>query len=97
MTTVSLMLRKRITRVYDVDFLVQTTRPFAKWELAESVVFSHATEGEELTKKAGEEGQEETVAETVSSDGKVAGRWIVKWEANGVGKCRQVGNVVRWV
>jgi len=23
------------------------------------------------------------------------GRWIVKWEEGGIGKCRQVGQVVR--
>jgi len=95
MTTLSLTLRKRVTRVYDVDFLVQTTRLFATWELAESLSYPPAKDGEEPMKRAGEVGQEETVAETLSSDGEVLGRWIVKWEENGMGKCRHVGNVIR--
>ena len=94
MTTLSVMLQKRITRVYDVDFLVQTERAFAKWELAEIVLFP-PEDGEKASKKAGDPGQEETVAETLSIDGKVLGRWIVKWEEGGVGKCRQVGRIVR--
>lgn len=95
MITLSLTLRKRITRVYDVDFLVETTRPFATWELAESVSFPPAIDGAEPTKQAGESGREEMIAETVADNGEVLGRWIVKWEENGVGRCRQVGNVIR--
>jgi hypothetical protein len=95
MTTLSLTLRKRITRVYDVDFLVETTRPFAKWELAETVSFPPEKDGAEPTKQAGESGQEELIAETFNGDGEVLGRWIVKWEENGVGRCRQAGNVIR--
>jgi len=95
MTTVSALLRKRITRVYDVDFLVQTNRGFATWELAGMVTFPPSKEGPDATKIAGHPGQEETVAETLAGDGKVLGRWIVKWEESGVGKCRRVGQVVR--
>lgn len=95
MTTLSIFLRRRITRVYDVDFLVQTSRAFAKWELAETVTFCPVTAGAEATRKAGVPGQEETVAETITTDGEVLGRWIVKWEEGGVGKCRQVGKIVR--
>lgn len=96
MTTLSLFLRKRITRVYDVDFLVQTTRPFAKWELAETVSFAPPQDAG-TGRKAGEPGEEETVAETVAADGEVTGRWIVRWEEGGVGHCRKVGSMVRYV
>ena len=95
MITLSIFLRKRITRVYDVDFLVQTDRGFATWELADRVAFAPSKDGAEPVKKAGDPGQEETVAETLAADGKVLGRWIVKWEEGGVGKCRQVGYIVR--
>lgn len=96
MTTLSLFLKKRITRVYDVDFLVQTTRPFAKWELAETVTFA-SPKDVGAGRKAGEPGEEETVAETVAADGEVTGRWIVTWEEGGVGRCRKVGSMVRYV
>ncbi|KAF7973062.1 hypothetical protein HWV62_16366 [Athelia sp. TMB] len=95
MTTLSLFLRKRVTRVYDVDFLVQTTRPFAKWELAETVAFGSAQPGVDAVRRAGEPGEEETVAETISADGEVTGRWIVRWEEGGVGRCRKVGSIIR--
>jgi hypothetical protein len=95
MTTLSLLLQKRTTRVYDVDFLVQTGRAFAKWELAEIVSFPLPTDGAEASRKAGDPGQEETIAETLTANGEVLGRWIVKWEEGGVGKCREVGRIVR--
>jgi len=95
MTTLSLFLQKRITRVYDVDFLVQTERGFAKWELAETVSFPPPKDGAEALKKAGDPGQEETIAETLTANGEVLGRWIVKWEEGGVGKCREVGRIAR--
>lgn len=44
-----------------------------------------------------EEGLEETVAETMTGNGTIVGRWIVKWGVDGAGTCRQVGHVVRWV
>jgi hypothetical protein len=95
MTTLSILLQKRITRVYDVDFLVQTERPFAKWELAKMVSFPPPKDGAEASRKAGDPGQEETVAETLTANGEVLGRWIVKWEEGGVGKCREVGRITR--
>lgn len=97
MTTLSLFLRPRITRVYDVDFLVQTTRPFAKWELADTVSFGSPKPGVDAVRRAGEPGEEETVAETIAADGEVMGRWIVTWEEGGVGKCRKVGSMIRYV
>ena len=92
MTTLTLFLRERFTRVYDSEFLVPTSRFFAKWQLAEDVPLP--------TKRAGQDrvllGQEETVAETLDDKGGVVGRWIVTWGANG-GKCRAIGKVVRCV
>ena len=85
LTTFSLTLKPLVTRVYDTTFLVETKRPFAKWELAEAVV----------APKAGLPGQEETVAETLSADGSVIGRWVVTWSENGRGTCRKMGTVVR--
>ena len=95
MTTMTLTLRKIVTRVYDVDFLVQTERPFAKWELANIVSFPPGKDGKEAVRKSGQPGEEETVAETTNATGEVLGRWIVRWEENGVGRCRHVGKVIR--
>jgi len=88
MTTQTLLLRLRVTRVYDPTFLVETKRAFAKWELAETLVLPN--------NKTVELGQEETVAETMDKEGNVLGRWIVKWGEGGVGKCHEVGKVVRY-
>ncbi|KAF8581096.1 hypothetical protein K439DRAFT_1355108 [Ramaria rubella] len=85
METATLFLKSRYTSVYDSKlFLRDTGRPFAKWELAKAV------EGKK------EEGEfEETVAETRGRDGRVVGRWIVRWK-DGKGECRGVGKVVRY-
>lgn len=88
METTTLMLRPRFTTVYDTTFLAETRRPFAKWELAESVRLQASVHA----------GGEETVAETTDAGGKVIGRWIVRWAEDGVtGTCREVGKVVRYV
>lgn len=86
MTTLTLALNKRVTRVYDTTFLVDSSRPFAKWELAETV----HVDGKKITA-----GTEETVAETLNSKGTVIGRWIVKWGEGGEGTCREVGKISR--
>jgi hypothetical protein len=88
MTTLTLALKKRVTHVYDTAFLVDTSRPFAKWELAESV---HVDGKSRDTVP----GTEETVAETLDSRGAVVGRWIVKWGEGGQGTCREVGKISR--
>ncbi|KAF8633388.1 hypothetical protein AX17_004559 [Amanita inopinata Kibby_2008] len=90
LTTYSLTLRPRITRVFDPYFLIETKRPFAKWELAESLTLPP-----DRPVKSLEKGQEETVAETLDASDNVLGRWIVHWEEGGQGKCREAGNVVR--
>lgn len=87
MTTSTFALNKRVTRVYDTAFLVDTPRPFAKWELAKTL---------QLDGKNNAPGTEETVAETVDAKGKELGRWIVKWDENGRGTCREVGKMTRY-
>ncbi|KAK7036439.1 hypothetical protein VNI00_011636 [Paramarasmius palmivorus] len=90
MTTMTLALSPRITRVYDPDFLVETQRPFAKWELAKEVALPTG-DGTQLPAA----GKEETIAETFDSNGKLTGSWIVRWGPNGEGDCREVGKVER--
>ena len=87
LTTLTLALTPRATRVYDPAFLCDTTRAFARWELARSVLLPPED-------AAGvRPGEEETVAETLDSAGKVLGRWIVTWGENGEGSCRAEGRV----
>ncbi|KAI0669659.1 hypothetical protein C8Q78DRAFT_1193196 [Trametes maxima] len=93
MTTLTLGLHKRVTTVYDTAFLVPTSRFFATWELAEAFKLSQPEV--ESARAEGLIPREETVAETKTADGKVVGRWIVSWDENGVGACREVGQVVR--
>ncbi|KAK7472421.1 hypothetical protein VKT23_000535 [Stygiomarasmius scandens] len=92
MTTLTWTLQPRITRVYDLEFLVETNRPLAKWELAKEVILpTSPKDGSTLPTV----GQEETVAETLDKNGKVLGSWVVKWNENGEGDCREIGTVVR--
>ncbi|KAH7909362.1 hypothetical protein BJ138DRAFT_1127744 [Hygrophoropsis aurantiaca] len=92
MTTMSLTLKKLVTRVYDSDFLFDSKRPFAQWELAQSVKILPA---EKDAVKIGNPGDVETVAETVNVKGEVIGRWIVKWGEGGEGTCEGTGKIVR--
>ncbi|KAJ6491805.1 hypothetical protein C8R47DRAFT_926440, partial [Mycena vitilis] len=89
-TTLTLRLKPRITRVYDPLFVVRSERPFAKWELADLVLLSP-----NLRATQPAPGQEETVAETTDAKGRVLGRWVVRWAENGEGACREEGRVVR--
>ncbi|KAH9944574.1 hypothetical protein B0H21DRAFT_665655, partial [Amylocystis lapponica] len=93
MTTLTLGLHERITRVYDTAFLVPTNRPFATWELAEAFHLPSA----EVAQARGEGTlpREETIAETKDKKGDVVGRWVVKWNEDGAGACREVGRVPR--
>ncbi|KAJ6519205.1 hypothetical protein C8R45DRAFT_950536 [Mycena sanguinolenta] len=94
LTTLTLRLQPRITRVYDPLFLVPIDPPsgFAKWELAQLVLLPpHLRAG---TPPA--PGTEETVAETTDAHNRVLGRWIVRWGENGEGACREEGRVVRY-
>ncbi|VDC02665.1 unnamed protein product [Peniophora sp. CBMAI 1063] len=87
--TLTITMRTLRTRVYDPVFLADTRRPFAKWELAVIVQLPEAEAREVVP------GMEETVAETFDKDGKVMGRWIVKWGEKGEGICRGQGWIVR--
>jgi hypothetical protein len=90
MTTLTLALSPLATRVYDPAFLCDTTRAFARWELARSVQLP----SEDAAACTGARpGTEETVAETLDGAGNVLGRWIVTWGENGEGSCRAEGRV----
>lgn len=95
MTTLTLTLKKLTTRVYDSDFLVETSRPFAKWELPLAIQLPPPDEDITTAGKAGAPGEEETVAETLNDKGEIIGRWIVKWGEGGTGSCRGTGKVLR--
>ncbi|KIJ65963.1 hypothetical protein HYDPIDRAFT_27174 [Hydnomerulius pinastri MD-312] len=95
MTTLTLTLKKLTTRVYDSDFLVETRRPFAKWELAQEVQLPSPSEDAVTASKAGSPGEKETVAETLDHKGEIVGRWIVQWGEGGVGSCQATGRVLR--
>ncbi|KAI0315170.1 hypothetical protein OF83DRAFT_1018551, partial [Amylostereum chailletii] len=89
MTTLTLALREITTRVYDPVFLTDTSRPFARWQLADVVQLPR----EEISNA--QPGSRETVAETLDKNGNVLGRWIVKWGENGEGRCTADGFVVK--
>lgn len=87
--TSTLLLHPRYTTIYDSAFLKESKRPFAKWELADTIVLKEKT--------AGGSG-EETVAETADAKGNVLGRWIVRWNEDGTtGTCRGVGPITQYV
>ena len=91
MTTLTLGLHERITSVYDTSFLKETSRPFAKWELADHIKL----EGKEPQQRAAA-GTQETVAETTDAKGGLVGSWVVTWGENGEGTCKQIGKVNRY-
>ncbi|KAF9560970.1 hypothetical protein CPC08DRAFT_601710, partial [Agrocybe pediades] len=95
LTTYTITMQPRTTRVYDPSFLIETRRPLAKWELAESIVLNRTRTDAVGSNVHPEAGTEETVAETRNSKGEIIGRWIVKWEEGGVGKCHEAGAIVR--
>jgi len=78
--------------VYDTNFLKETSRPLAKWELADRVTL----EGKEQRQKA-VAGTQETVAETTDAEGRLVGSWVVTWGEGGEGTCKQVGKLSRCV
>jgi hypothetical protein len=88
MQTASIKLNKLTTTVYDPAFLAPTRRPFASWQLAQTV---------RMPATAPTPGTEETVAETRDEKGEVRGRWIVTWGEGGEGTCRESGKVLRSV
>jgi hypothetical protein len=96
MTTLTLTLKRLTTRVYDSDFLVETRRPFAKWELAQVLQLPPPSESAVMAAKGGDPGEEETVAETLDEKGEIIGRWIVRWGEGGAGTCQATGKVLRY-
>ena len=76
--------------MYDTSFLKETSRAFAKWELADHVKL----DGKEQQQRA-VAGTQETIAETTDTKGRLVGSWIVTWGENGEGTCKQVGKVHR--
>ncbi|RPD57726.1 hypothetical protein L226DRAFT_573569 [Lentinus tigrinus ALCF2SS1-7] len=94
MTTHTLAWHERVTTVYDTAFLVPTSRPFATWELAEGFKLPEAEV--ESARAEGLIPREETIAETRNKAGELLGRWVVSWDENGEGTCRQIGKVVRY-
>lgn len=101
LTTLNMFLQPRITRIYDPAFIADTDRPFAKWELADMVQLPQdemvQLPQEEMQKAVPEPGSEETVAETMDREGRVLGRWIVRWEEGGEGNCRGEGKILQCV
>ena len=91
MTTLTLGLHERITNVYDTSFLKETSRAFAKWELADHIKL----EGKGKQVRA-VPGTQETIAETTDAKGKLVGSWVVTWGENGEGTCKQIGKVNRY-
>ncbi|KAI9507986.1 hypothetical protein F5148DRAFT_1284519 [Russula earlei] len=87
LTTLTLALSPRATRIYDPAFLGDTMRAFARWELAPRVQLPPEDAG------GVRPGTEETVAETLDGAGNVLGRWIVTWGENGEGSCRAQGRI----
>jgi hypothetical protein len=96
-TTTTIFLRSVRTVVYDPLFLEATEHYFVKVRLRNTIRIPMA-EVERQGMKL-EDGQEETVAETLDPSGNVKGWWAVKWRQEGdagfVGECRGVGNVKR--
>ncbi|KAH8087814.1 hypothetical protein BXZ70DRAFT_1002129 [Cristinia sonorae] len=94
MTTHTITMQPRVTKVYDAGFLVPANRPFASWELAEAFRLPPAEAEQERAN--GMLPREETVAETLDAKGKVVGRWIVEWAEDGTGTCQGTGSIVRY-
>lgn len=90
MVTYTWLLQKRITRVYNPGFLVDSDKPFTTWKLARR--FQLPPFVAHIVKP----GQEEVVAETFDRCGEVLGRWIVTWGEDGRGYCRGEGNIQRY-
>ena len=93
MTTLTLGLKPRVTTVYDTAFLVPTSRPFATWELAEAFRLPEAEVASARTQ--GLIPRDETIAETRTKDGDLLGGWVVSWDEDGVGTCKEIGQVSR--
>ena len=101
MTTYTWRVQKRVTLVYDLSFLKPTSRPFANFELAKMQTLPlHRVQRKRLRMDVDSYTGtrlfvEEVVAEMFDGSGNVLGRWIVTWENDGVGRCREEGTMLR--
>lgn len=95
--TTTMLLRKLTTTVYDPMFLEPAEHYFTKVRLRSSIRIPMAVVQKQQMNLV--DGQEETVAETTDSKGRVKGWWEVRWRQEGdagfVGECRGVGKVMR--
>jgi hypothetical protein len=96
-TTTTIFLRSVKTIVYDPIFLEENADYFIKVRLRSAIRIPMAEVERQGVKL--EDGQEETVAESLDSSGNVQGWWAVRWRREGdagfVGECRAVGKVKR--
>lgn len=76
--TKNVFLQERRTKVYDPIFLGPTKRRFAKWELLEGLVVD--TSADESKNPDRQAGKTEIAAETFDKNGKVKGRWLIRWQ-----------------
>ncbi|KAF9240922.1 hypothetical protein BU15DRAFT_45485, partial [Melanogaster broomeanus] len=77
-TTLTLTLKRFTTRVYESDFLIRTSRLFAKWRLAQEIQLPPPSEVTGMAGKGGGPREEETVAEAQDEKGGIIGQWIIR-------------------
>ncbi|CCA70537.1 hypothetical protein PIIN_04474 [Serendipita indica DSM 11827] len=99
MTTKTMLLRERVTTVYDPSFLEHAEQYFNKVRLRNQIRVPMAEVEKNGMKLV--DGMEETVAETLDEKGNVRGWWEVHWRREGdagfVGECRGAGKIIRHV
>lgn len=98
-STKSFWMKDLHTEVYDTAFLGQTTRAFAKWELAPLIRMQRDT--------VRQPGTQEVAARTKDRTGKVLGEWVIDWNVDDgkventkdhvLGKGHARGHIVRQV
>lgn len=99
--TKNVFLQTRRTKVYDPIFLGPTKRRFAKWELLEGLTVD--TAADKISNPHRKAGQTEVAAETFDKNGKVKGRWLIRWKQHDgaesdrvlVGSAYKQGNIER--
>ncbi|CAE6448138.1 unnamed protein product [Rhizoctonia solani] len=77
LTTTDVFLREQCTTVLDPRFLQPTSRPFATWELAESVTADLDSNPQRAA------GSVEPIALTRDASGNVVGQYVVEWSEKG--------------
>ncbi|ELU42076.1 hypothetical protein AG1IA_03899 [Rhizoctonia solani AG-1 IA] len=94
LTTTNVFLREQYTTILDPRFLQPTSRPFATWELPESVTTDLDCSGKRVA------GSAELIALTRDRLGNVVGKYTVEWsEKDGQlsGAVRKEGSPIRYV